>query len=177
MIITQNHIEVNKYSRPGDKLLAVLGLVVHWTADPGATAQNERDYFNSLAKQPEGNPSDRSASAQYAIGMEGEIIEMIPPDEVAYHCGAKSYKKTFGPRSPNNYTIGIECCIPDATGKLTEETYASLVSLLKKLLADHPNLSSADIWRHFDITGKDCPKWYVDYPSDWDKLKEDVDGQ
>ena len=38
-------LSVNPYSRPGVELSKINGIVVHYTANPGATAQENRDYF------------------------------------------------------------------------------------------------------------------------------------
>jgi len=43
-------LTVNEYSRPGIATDGVRGVVVHYTANPGSTAQNNRDYFESLKK-------------------------------------------------------------------------------------------------------------------------------
>ena len=36
------------------------------------------------------------------------------------------------------------------------------------------NLSCDDIIRHYDVTGKLCPKYYVQHPSAWKQFKKDV---
>lgn len=53
------------------------GFVIHSTATPGATAQNEFNYFNSQY---------RAASAHYFVDWL-EIIRAIPENEVAWHAG------------------------------------------------------------------------------------------
>ena len=170
MKINQNYIDKNQYSRPGDKLISVKGIVIHWTATPRATASNIRNYFQNLSKQSASDDvEDRSASAHYAIGIDGEIIEIIPVDEVAYHVGARSYKISFGQKSPNNYLIGIELCHKDDYGKFTNETLNACKSLVTELLQEH-NLESHNIYRHWDITGKNCPKWFVEHPDEWTKF-------
>ena len=30
--------------------------------------------------------------------------------------------------------------------------------------------------RHYDVTGKICPKWFVDNPSEWEKFKLELEG-
>ena len=42
-------LTVNEYSRPGTELAQVNGIVVHYTANPGTTAEQNRSYFESLA--------------------------------------------------------------------------------------------------------------------------------
>ena len=35
-------------------------------------------------------------------------------------------------------------------------------------------METDDIIRHYDVTGKNCPKYYVEYESAWEALKMDV---
>ncbi len=152
-----NHIEVNPYSRPGDKLEAVNGIVIHYTGNPGTTAEQHQHYYGELAKTGE-----RSASSNFVIGNDGKIIECVPEDEVAYASNDR-----------NSDTISIECCHQDETGKFTEKTYDSLVKLSAYLCAKY-DLNEEQILRHYDITGKECPKYYVTYEAKWTELKEDI---
>ena len=41
-------LDVNAYSRPGIETEGINGIVIHYTANPGSTAQENRDYFNDL---------------------------------------------------------------------------------------------------------------------------------
>lgn len=69
-------------NRPQTKLDSE-GLVIHSTANPGATAQNHYVYFNT---------GDRGASAHY-FGDWIEIIRLIPEDEQAWHAGPTANRK------------------------------------------------------------------------------------
>lgn len=172
--IKQDFLTPNSHSRPGDKIKEVKGIVLHWTATPKATAQNIRDYFESL-KAPEG----RFASAHFVVGLVGEIVQCIPLDEIAYHCGSKTYtpekEKRLGPDSPNFYTIGIEQCVSDMIGKFTEKTLSSASRLTAQLCVKY-DLDANDLWTHQGIVGwKDCPRWYNTHPQDWIAFKKRVD--
>lgn len=68
----------NPYSRPQDAL-TVTQLYVHYTANPGTSARQNRDYFEGLAQT-----GLTSASAHFVIGYEGEIVQCIPLNEMAY---------------------------------------------------------------------------------------------
>ncbi len=169
--IKQDFLTPNPHSRPGDKIKEVKGIVLHWTATPKATAQNIRDYFESL-KAPEG----RFASAHFVVGLVGEIVQCIPLDEIAYHCGSKTYtpekEKRLGPDSPNFYTIGIEQCVSDMIGKFTEKTLSSASRLTAQLCVKY-DLDANDLWTHQGIVGwKDCPRWYNTHPQDWIAFKK-----
>ena len=107
--IDQQFLTVNPYSRPGTKLAAVNSIVVHYIGNPGTTAQQNRDYFESLKNQSGSNTT--SVSSNFIIGMDGEIIQCIPVDE-----------KSFASNNRNSDTISIECCHPGEDGEFTEET-------------------------------------------------------
>lgn len=79
IVCTQDFLTVNEYSRPGDKLEKVNNIFVHYTANPGTSAANNKSYFQNLAQTHE-----TSASAHFIIGYEGELIQCIPLDEIAY---------------------------------------------------------------------------------------------
>jgi N-acetylmuramoyl-L-alanine amidase len=172
MNITERLLTKNKYSRPCTLLKAVKGIVIHWVANPGSTAQGNRNYFEGLKNQVP--PDDkRFASAHYIIGLEGEIIRCVPDKEVCYHVGADKYTNEALRRLssyPNNCTIGIELCHPAADGKFTDKTLASCREIAASLLAAY-SLSGNDIWRHYDVTGKLCPKYFVEHTDEWDAFK------
>ena len=144
---TQEFIKVNPYSRPGTKREEILDIVVHYVANPGTTASQNRNYFASLANQKGGNKT--SASSHYIIGIDGEILHLIPLDEVAY----ANYPR-------NKDTVSIECCHPDSSGEFTEATKESLIRLTA-WVCQELYLTEKNVIRHYDITGKNCPKFYV----------------
>lgn len=150
-------LDVNPYSRPGIETEEITGIVVHYTANPGSSAQDNRDYFNGLQDSHE-----TEASSNFVIGMEGEIIQCVPTWEVAYASNER-----------NMDTVSIECCHPDESGEFTDETYRSLVQLTAWLCTKF-ELSEEDVIRHYDVTGKVCPKYFVDHEDEWGNFKEDV---
>ena len=150
-------LDVNPYSRPGTQSNGITGIVIHYTANPGSTAQENRDYFNGLQ-----NSHETSASSNFVVGLEGEIIQCVPTWEVAYASNDRNYD-----------TVSIEACHPGEDGKFTKETYRSLVQLTAWLCAKF-GLTQDDVIRHYDITGKDCPKYFVENEDAWLAFKEDV---
>ena len=157
-VIAEDYLEVNPYSRPGLELIKVKNVFVHYTANPGTSAAQNRSYFANLAQTKE-----RAASAHFIIGYEGEIIQCIPLEEQAYAV-----------RTRNNDSISIECCYVDENGEFTQETYDSLVHTLAWLL-DEYNLETGDILRHYDCGGKLCPIYYVENAEAWEQLLQDVE--
>ena len=155
--ITVNLLDENPYSRPGTKLKKVKNIFVHYTANKGTSAAQNRSYFANLAETGE-----RSASAHFIIGYEGEILQCIPLEEEAYAVKGR-----------NNDSVSIECCYLSDDGAFTQSTYNSLVELLSWLCGEY-GLSEQDILRHYDEGGKKCPLYYVDHADEWEQLLEDV---
>lgn len=112
-------------------------------------------------------------STHYIIGMEGEIIQNIPLDEVTYHTGNITNKKTMKilGKNPNYNTIGIECCHPDMSGKPNRKTYNSLLELILYLLQLYKLDVDVNLFLHHDIYGKLCHKYFVENPAEWDGFK------
>ena len=154
---TEDFLTVNEYSRPGDPLPEVKNIFVHYTANPGTSAAQNRSYFEQLKDNHE-----RSASAHLIIGYNGEILQCVPLDEIAYAVQTR-----------NEDSISIECCYKAENGQFTQETYDSLIKLLK-WLTDAYDLEPDDILRHYDCGGKKCPIYYTEHEDAWNQVKEDV---
>ena len=73
----------------------------------------------------------------------------------------------------NRKSIGIENCHPDWNGKFNNSTYNSLVELCVDICKRY-NLNENNIIRHYDVTRKECPRYYVKNPCEWNKFKEDI---
>ncbi len=151
-------LDVNPYSRPGIPLEKVKGIVVHYVGNPNTTAEANRNYFQGLK-----DAQNTHASSHFVVGLKGEIIQCVPSGEIAYASNNR-----------NKDTLSIECCHPDDTGKFTEETYASAVQLTGWLCSRF-GLESKYVIRHYDVTGKLCPKYFVEHNDEWEKFLENVD--
>lgn len=147
----------NSYSRPQIPLREINAIVIHYTANPGATAQNNRDYFEGL-KDGQGT----KASSHFIVGLDGEVIQCIPSSEMAY---------ANNPR--NHDTLSIECCHPDSDGKFNRKTYQTAVNLAAWLCKAF-GVSCDNVIRHYDVSGKDCPKYYVEHEDAWQQMKADI---
>ncbi|MCI7796762.1 MAG: N-acetylmuramoyl-L-alanine amidase [Lachnospiraceae bacterium] len=150
----------NPYSRPELSLEEVNGIVVHYVANPCSTARENRNYFESLKDQTGSSPT--SVSSHFVIGLEGEVVQCIPLSEVAYASNNR-----------NSDTISIECCHPDETGRFYDSTYDSLVQLCAYLCREF-DLKPEAVIRHYDVTGKICPKYYVEHEDAWEQFHKDV---
>lgn len=150
-------LTVNPYSRPGTPTNKITGIVVHYTANPGATAMDNRNYFEGLK-----DGHDTQVSSNFIVGLEGEIVQCVPTWEMAYASNSR-----------NIDTVSIECCHPDETGEFSKETYRSMVQLCAWLCMKF-DLNEEDVIRHYDVTGKNCPKYFVEHEEAWVNFKADI---
>lgn len=150
----------NSYSRPQIPIEQVNYIAIHYTANPGSTAMSNRNYFENLATTQE-----NKVSSHFVVGLEGEVVQCIPTSEMSYATNSR-----------NVDTISIECCHPDETGQFNDATYSSAVKLTAWLCTRF-GLDTDQVIRHYDVTGKDCPKYYVENPDAWFRMKADIAAQ
>lgn len=160
--VKQEFIRKNIFSRPDVSRRKINNIVLHYVANPGSSAEGNRNYFDSLADQ-DSQKGVTSTSSHFIVGLEGEVIQCIPINEIAY---------ANAPR--NEDTLSIEVCHPDDTGKYSDATYESVVRLTA-WLCTQLKLKSSDVVRHYDINGKLCPKYYVEHEEEWKQLRKDID--
>ena len=167
--IIERYLTPHPNSRRQDPLKVVKGIVLHWVAKPGQSASDVWQYFESAQRQ---------ASAHFIVDLDGTILKLMPLEEVAFHAGplADTRPKAmerFGPW-PNACLLGVETCHTDWKGQYTDAMIAAARELCA-CLCDMFNLSpDEDILRHWDITGKYCPRWWIDHPADWVEFKQSV---
>ena len=151
--VDQQIIKVDGDSRRGVMLEGVRNIVIHYVGNPGTTAQQNRDYYASRSSD---------VSSHFVIGLKGEIIQCTPLHE-----------KSSASNHRNKDTISIEVCHPDVSGTFTDASYQSLVKLTAWLL-DVCDLDSDDVIRHYDITGKQCPLYFVTHEDAWEQFKQEI---
>lgn len=154
----------------------VRGIVIHWTGnvDKGADAYANRRYFNT---------TERPASAHYIVD-DKVVIQCVPDNEVAWHVGDKprgnpnSRNNIKDSRGPNYELLGIEMCVnKDGDWAVT---YNNTIKLTRQLIAKY-KLTTDQVYRHYDITGKSCPLMFLpdkvdgqQYDWNWLKFKDDL---
>ena len=146
----------NPYSRSQDRLESVNDIVIHYVGNAGSSAMENRDYFESL------QDGSTSASSHFIVGLEGEIVQCVPLSEIAY-----------ATKNRNVDTISIEICHPDADGKFSDVTYRSAIRLTAWLCKAF-GIGPEHVIRHYDVTGKLCPLYYVEHPDAWEQFLSDV---
>lgn len=164
--IIKQLIGISKCTRPNVKLKGVKGIVVHYTANAKANAEQNIRFWDNRGKA-EG--CSQGYGAAHLVVDHIETRMAIPLDELAYHAGANQYSDGICDKLstyPNNCTIGVEMCNIDDAGNFHPDTENAGAELVAYLLKTY-RLTIDDVYRHYDIMGKLCPKLYVENPQSW----------
>lgn len=144
-------------------------LVYHYVGATGGAEANAKYFYNT---------ANAGASAHYFVGhaSEGaEIWSSVPEGDTAWHCGAKSY---VHPSCRNANSIGIEMCChkrPDGSWYIDEETMSAAAELGREIMARY-NIPTVNVLRHYDVTGKLCPRPLVDETA-WANFKKTLEAE
>ena len=160
MKITDKPIPINKYNRPGTKS-SPKRICVHYTGDCGASASRLAQFWKNVAAGMFPNKPNSWTSAQYIVGLDGEVIRCVPDGEIAYAAA-----------NQNADTIHIEVCYKQKSGAFEEKSIEALRELVRSLMAKY-KISAAKVVRHYDLTWKYCPSYYVD-ENRWAALHERI---
>lgn len=159
----EKFMKINKYGRPGTKRRRTTKIAWHFTGQHDVSAKNTVSYFsNVVANGYRVNGRYIYASSHLVMGLEGEIYHIIPFNEIAYTTN-----------SANAYSIGVECATTGVDDHYTDEEYVSMIKTgawLAKLYGLDPR---KDFIRHYDVTGKICPRYFVNHKSQWEQFKLD----
>lgn len=160
MTITDSLIPRNKYNRPGTKSTPKR-ICVHYTGDCGATAEQLTKYWQNVAAGVFKDKPWSWTSAQYIVGLNGEVVRCIPDNEIAYAAA-----------NQNADTIHIEVCYKQKSGAFGEKSVGALGELVRSLMKKYA-IPAGKVVRHYDLTGKLCPAYYVDEER-WAALHERI---
>lgn len=150
-------------------------IAIHYTANDGDTALSNAKYF------ARGN---RGASAHYFVDS-NNIVQSVEDNYVAWSVGGSKYSdcsKTGGGKfygvCNNSNSINIELCDDIKNGNIypTEAAISNAIDLVRSLMEKY-NISSNNVIRHFDVTGKKCPMyWCGDSQKNgkWQKFKNSI---
>lgn len=150
-------------------------IVIHFTANDGDSDEGNAKYFQAPG---------RGASAHYFVD-DDSITESVHWKNIAWHCGGSIYNdvnKTGGAKlrgiCTNSNSIGIEMCDTNRNGvyDLSTATWTRAVNLIRALMSDF-SIDINHVVRHFDVTGKYCPRYFCPpYGSNdsWNKFKNDI---
>ena len=142
-------------------------IVIHYTANDGDTDEGNGNYFaNNIVGD----------SAHYFVD-DDSITRSVPDDYIAWAVGGSKYKYTKGGtfygKCINANSISIELCDTKKNGvyDFTEATIKNAADLVKLLMKKY-NVPVERVIRHYDVTGKVCPKPFVDDEKAWKEFKE-----
>lgn len=135
-------------------------IVIHYTANDGDTAAGNANYFaNNIVE----------ASAHYFVD-DNFVYNSVPELSVAWAVGGKKWNDTpktgggtmYG-KINNTNSISIELCdtVKDGVIQATEKTMQNAAALCRQLMQKY-NISVWNVYRHFDVTGKHCPAYFMD---------------
>lgn len=134
----------------GKRTAKIEWIVMHYTANDGDSDESNGRYFQQ--------PLNPVASAHYFVD-DDSITRSVPDDFVAYHCGAQTYRH---PYCRNANSIGVELCDAKRDGRVmaTDKTIANAAELVYSLCKQY-SIPFDHIIRHYDVTGKLCPAYWV----------------
>lgn len=158
--VLKKHL-ANKKNYGGKRLLgAIKYIVIHYTTNDGDTDENNGKYFaNSVV----------NASAHYFVD-DDSVTQSVPDDYVAWAVGGKKYNdcaKTGGGKyylqATNTNTLNIEICDDVRNGIVypSQATIENVIAFTKAKMKEY-NIPKERVIRHFDVTGKYCPKYWMD---------------
>jgi len=178
-------IPKNKYTRPGTLLKDVKKIVLHWTANFGASAKKHVTYFGvtlpAQSKLLEQQGKKYTSASAHIFGDRNESVCIIPLNEVAYHANdvqkhnddGSAYRgiKEIAPNA-NLHTLSYEMCV-EKDGTIHQDTIEKTISDIAALCKTY-KLTEKDIVRHYDVTHKPCPGPFVKDPVKFEDFKKQV---
>ena len=159
----EKFMKINKYGRPGTKRRKTTKIAWHFTGQHDVSAKNTVSYFsNVVANGYRVNGKYIYASSHLVVGLQGELYYIVPFNEIAYTTN-----------SANAYSIGVECATTGADDHYTDEEYKTMVKTGAWLAQTYKLDPRVDFIRHYDVTGKICPRYFVNNVKAWKQFKLD----
>ena len=134
-------------------------IVIHYTGNDGDKSFNNVNYFKSN--------KNLSASAHLFVD-DTNVYMSVPYEYTAYSVGSFTVDTSKGggkfyKKCTNANSINIELCDTNKNGTydVTQRTIENAIDITKELMAKF-NIPAERVIRHFDVTGKECPAYWVD---------------
>lgn len=149
-------------------------LVLHYTGNDGDTAAGNASYFQRTVTK---------TSAHYFVD-DREVWRSVPELWTAWAVGGKKWGDaaetgggTLYGTVNNTNSISVELCDTAKDGALraSEETLARGAELCREIMGRYW-IPLERVVRHFDVTGKHCPAYFMD-PAAWAGFKARLDGK
>ena len=147
--------KITKYNRTEKSSRKISYIVIHYVGATGGAEANCIYFARGYV----------GASAHYFVGHNGEVWQSVLDKDIAWHCGASSYKHK---ECRNDNSIGIELCVRTKGSQADtsrdwyfEDATVTAAAQLTKALMEKYNIPADHVLRHYDVTGKICPNPYV----------------
>lgn len=137
-------------------------IVIHYTSNTNDTARNNALYFRDTVTQ---------SSAHFFVST-NSIYQTVQLNHAAYAVGLGSMKNPYfkwpsmWKKITNSNSVSIELC-GSKTGPEANDETKKLGAILCSELLKQLSLTPSCVYRHYDVTGKPCPKWAVDDQLKW----------
>lgn len=139
-------ISKNKYTRPGDKLKGVQGIVIRQAGTPGIKVESVRNYLNKG-----GSGSGREGF--HILIDKRSTVCVVPLDERVNHSGKNQFTPLGSDANAVTISVGIA---PESNGKFADETLARAIAVVAEL-ANRYGFPTEFIKRGYDIDGEKNP--------------------
>lgn len=138
-------------------------IVIHETANTnkGANALAHFNYWNT-------NP--RAESSAHFVVDDTRIIQLAELNWRCWHVGDNKGHSDI----TNSNSIGIEICV-NSDGNYTKARQNAIE--LVRYLIPITRIPASRVVRHYDASGKRCPRKMLDNPSLWTDFKKAIQGQ
>ena len=152
-------------ARSADKIKYI---VIHYTGNDGDHDESNANYFKNNVV---------NASAHFFVDDDSITIS-VPELFTAWAVGGTKWKDcattgggTMYGKITNTNSISVEMCDTQRNGTImaTEKTMANTAELVKSLMKKY-NIDIDHVYRHFDVTGKHCPSYFMN-ASAWAEFK------
>ena len=134
-------------------------ICIHYTANDGDRDESNGKYFRNNVV---------GASAHYFVDSDS-VTQSVADNRVAWSVGGKKYAncgstgggKYYG-KVTNTNSISIELCDDVKNGTIypSAKTIENALELTEYLMKKY-NIPKSNVIRHFDVTGKPCPKYWT----------------
>lgn len=149
MKIIDKIISKNRYNRIG-LASTPKRICVHYTGQAGTGADRLALYYANVAAGMFPDKPNSWTSTQYIVGLNGEVVRIVPDNEISYAASGH-----------NDGTLHIEVCYKQNNGEFEQASKTALRELVQELMAKY-KIPADKVLRHYDLTGKRCPAYYVD---------------
>lgn len=182
-------------NRPGGAIEELKAFVFHYTANDnlGATDTANAKYFARkwVKKMADGVPTifEADGKTKFGYGSTNKIVDkdsittVIPVGEPTLNAGDRQYpyengckgqtplaRDVFGYRQ-NYKSVSWEMCNNDNWNQVVTNTIEDAIEECIKLKVKPWEIL---LLRHYDLSGKKCPKAFVDDPAAWEDFKRRI---